>query len=576
MIKKELNWYRFASVVMIVFLIVPIIFNAPTTMVGLVEQESDLKTSGTTSYVVVPLTINVVQGTSISKEKIEANIKKMNEIYNSEVVIFVWDGTINTIPDPSTPGGTSDGDVTSLEDRTKVRNQAEENAKSKGVSITVCSDLGDNTNGITIVGGAHSAMVVNSTEGDTWAHEVQHSLGQSHGDAKPADEDLDGDGDPSNDEGWDINGDGQVTRADQEYNLWGRKSDRTGDKINCGAIFNASKDLPGARVKTRPQTAVAMPPPTTQAGSATDNRSDTVNQTGSPKPAVTWVDIIRGGLIKNYSVGTVKLWMEIASTPLENCTYIFAFDYLESSGNNDTFGLLGADLIVTFSTAYGGQWTHLFEWENNTGEWIPPDGDFLGIFDNFGADETINYDNSTGSGWVESFFDVWLSIVTPHPLLFSITEGSFNMWMTASWMDLDTSELMWDVSEKAGVTLLNTVAETITVKNETVNKAQVMTVNGTAFSPNSKVTIYVDGVNVSTVITDPSGRFSKNITVPNTPKNNSILMARDEQGKTDAIYINIKDVPGGGQAIPFMLLPVVLLALTFALSLKLNRKFSLI
>jgi len=109
------------------------------------------------NYVVVPIAINKVKGTTLTNEQVEVNIKKMNEIYNSEVVIFVWDGKINEIADPDN----NDGKIANTQDdRTKVRNQAALNADGKGVSITVCEGLGDaNTNGITIVGSAHSALV---------------------------------------------------------------------------------------------------------------------------------------------------------------------------------------------------------------------------------------------------------------------------------------------------------------------------------------------------------------------------------------------------------------------------------
>ncbi|MHA2247911.1 MAG: hypothetical protein ACXADY_23390 [Candidatus Hodarchaeales archaeon] len=116
------------------------------------------KTSSRASYVVVPLTINKIKGTTLTKVQVENNIKKMNEIYNCEVVIFVWNGVIQEIPDPE---GNDNGKIyNSRNTRTRVRNQAAQNANGKGVSITVAEHVGPaNTNGITVVGGAHSAIV---------------------------------------------------------------------------------------------------------------------------------------------------------------------------------------------------------------------------------------------------------------------------------------------------------------------------------------------------------------------------------------------------------------------------------
>ncbi|MHA1264082.1 MAG: hypothetical protein ACTSRS_02505 [Candidatus Helarchaeota archaeon] len=554
------------------------IFISPIGIATPLEEKKELETLGSSTYVVVPISINVVEGTSISKETIEANIKKMNEIYNCEVVIFVWDGTINTIPDPSKPGGTADGAVTNLDDRTTVRNKASENAGGKGVSITVATDLGDNTNGITIVGGAHSAMVTNSTDGTTWAHEVQHSLGQSHGDAKPADEDLDGDGDKSDDTGWDVNGDGQVTNADRGYNLWGRRSDRTGNDMTSAqhsAILGNASALPGARVKKRPQVVQDNPKVPAKTGVVTDNRSDTVNQTGSPKVA-PFIDNIIGGIIKNYTAKILKLWLRIAGMVLDNCTYDFYFDYIESMGAPNPWDL-GADALVRFIADPVGGWeAWAYMWNNLTLNWVSTGP--LGPFWTKPLNETINYDNYTGSGWVESFFDVMIGIEIPETdpfggWLYGDLEGNFNMWIYSEYWNGISLDILSDQTSKFGVTLLSLPAETISIKSENVNAGSTMQINGTAFSPNGKVTIYIDGTNISTVTADPTGNFSTTITIPNTPKNNAILMLRDDTGKVDAVYINIKAVvPETPAPIPFMYLPVVLIAFGLAIFLNFKRK----
>ncbi|GAB4322199.1 MAG: hypothetical protein Kow0069_26800 [Promethearchaeota archaeon] len=73
--------------------------------------------------------------------------------------------------------------------------------------------------------------------------------------ARPADEDLDGDGTASGDYGWDVNGDDRVTKADEWYNLWGCRETRRGDHVSDlphAMILGNACRLPGATVKSRP------------------------------------------------------------------------------------------------------------------------------------------------------------------------------------------------------------------------------------------------------------------------------------------------------------------------------------
>ncbi len=572
MSSKKLKILASFFLILTLLTIIPLNISIPVNTTTNFNSDQDLNSlQSRSNYVVVPITINKVKGTALTKEQVEANIKKMNEIYNCEVVIFVWDGTINEIDDPD---GVADGNLDDdLDDRTTVRNAAAKNSNGKGVSITVANDLGDdNTNGITSVGGANSALVKAGTEGDTWAHEIQHSLGQSHGSAKPADEDING-AEPGNGEGWDANGDGQITNTDKDYNLWGRKSDRTGNKINYDIIYAAAFALAGARPKTRPgPTILTKGQNVTQSGVVNETRGDPKNRTGQINPSASHVDIISGGIIKNYTGGFITPWVELASSPIQNCTYTFAIDNLPHSGDNVTPNLLDADILIQFATTMGFFPSSLSVWNNISGVWQILTN--LQLYKEQSLNETISYDNATGSGWVNSFFDVILDARAINPFLFNSIEGSFNMWIVAEVSDEVLVDFFIDVSDKKTLVLQNNPVETIGVNNDTVKAGGKVLVNGVNFTPNSDVTIYLDGTNITTVKTDGSGKFSTNITIPIGPsKNSTILMARDAAGKSDAIYINIQGSPAGGlDIIVIIIITAAIIATAILVLLLLLKK----
>ena len=537
-------------------MVIPTQILASTIITEQIEANQVIQqTEHRSKYVVVPITINVVEGTSISKETIKNNIKKMNEIYNCEVVIFVWDGRINTVPDPSKPGGKADGKVLDREQRDTVRNDAEKNAHGRGVSITIASDLGTNINGYTIVGGAHSALVRNDTDGTTWAHEVQHALGQSHGSEKQANVDMNGDGKvDSSDTGWDVNRDGRIDNNDKKYNLWGRRSDRTGNEMTPAqhnAIFGNASALPGARIKNRPApSTLGKGKNTTKTGVVNDTRKDPVNRTsGQPSPLSKWVDIIRGAIVVNYTLKILTFWMQLAAAPIINCTYDFVIDNNESQSDNIHDLTWGADIIIEFSTMtfYQMYQVFLLVWDENMKDWVKYPGELFSTFD---FNETINFNNYTGSGWVESYCDVIILADVYDPgvpglnLINDLEGNPFDMWLLARQWDSQLVEpVVFDNTSKEEILLQNKPVETITVNNDTVKAGSLLEVKGVNFTPNSKVTIYIDGTNITTVQTDSNGSFSVNVTVPsNLGKENAILMARDESGKADAIYIDIQGV----------------------------------
>ncbi|UYP44869.1 hypothetical protein NEF87_001154 [Candidatus Lokiarchaeum ossiferum] len=492
------------------------------------EPQTSTTNKPRSSYVVVPLTINVVEGTNLTKAEVEERVKKMNEIYNCEVVIFVWNGTINTVPDPE---GNGDGKIDyNATHRTKVRSDAAKKSGGKGVSITVTNSLGDNnTNGMCIVGGAHSAIVRKGTDGTTWAHEVQHALGQSHGQSQPAGEDLDGDGDKTDDRGWDIDGDGNVTKKDQGYNLWGRRSDRTGNNMTTAghdAIYGNASALPGARVKTRP-----AKPATTKTDGITPLKGGISpgKRNESLTPEKKSSNIIQGGFSVNYTDPKMTLCLQLADMPAGIVSFNLIIDADPNHGNP----LDGADIWIDLFCNMG-----VFELTPHTwgeSDWIdlPP----LPFLPSPGMD-TINLNNITGSGLVDSFFDVFVEVDIPEPAIVDPLRFSeeTKFWFE-SWSEMDYS----DRTANSTVDMRDIPDETITVSNELTTAGGYLTVNGTNFSPESTVTLYFDGESIGTVPTDTQGFFTHDILViRELSKENVILTAMDAQGKGDGIYIDIE------------------------------------
>ncbi|NVM31136.1 MAG: hypothetical protein HWN65_20025 [Candidatus Helarchaeota archaeon] len=556
-----------ASFFLIFTMLAAIPMTLPGNFVTEIDENQAIQKLGRSTYVVIPLTINVVEGTTPIpiKAEIEANIKRMNEIYNCEVAIFVWDGTINTIPDPE---GNGDGEIDNdRESRDKARDAAEEKAGGKGASITIAGGLGDNnTNGWTTVGNPHGALVRTGTDGETWAHEMQHALGQSHGQERQADEDMDGDSDvDANDKGWDANGDGKVTPADREYNLWGRKSDRTGNKINHDVIYGNATGITGVRAKTR--AGIVSGPP--QGGASKDNRSDTKLQSSNISFIVALADIIRGRIIMNFS-NWLKFWLQLAAPPktMDNISYGFCIAFNDGLGcpDPDPYPWKDANTVCEISLL-GGFWSVHFDWWNGFG-WEPIPGE-MQFYGSDNLTDTINYDNYTGSGMTESFFDVSLTAYSEDPILLSdphvvdLGFRSFDFW-TYTWT-WDPPNEVYDKSDKKNVTPLNSPTETIKANKQQVKAGENITVNGTNFTPNGTVTIYVDGQNVTTAKVNASGAFSVDVTIPaGLNKNNTIISVVDSSGKRDAVYTNAYTIIAEVPAIPgfeILFIAIELLAL---------------
>ncbi|GAB4322539.1 MAG: hypothetical protein Kow0069_27330 [Promethearchaeota archaeon] len=513
---------------------------------------SQTGSSGSGQYVVVPLTVNVVNGTTVNNATLAANVAKLNEIYNCEVVIFTWNGTVRVIPDPNgNPDGSGDGTIPDdFGNRTSVRGRAATNAGGKGVSVTLAKSLGDdNLNGITVLGEAHSALVRSDADGSTWAHELQHALNQTNGQARPADEDLDGDGSKVGDYGWDVNGDGNVTNADRWYNLWGCRQDRLGNNMTAlqhAMIFGNASRLPGANVKTRPASSSSSGTAFhggTRGAEWADPFADSLAD-GSPFPWANPADLIGAGLAITFdssgAATSLAAWTTASAWGLEPVQYdVYLDSDLDSGTGSNAQGEVGADWrVYTYSDFTGALFSRLYWWNQSSSSW-----DAVGLGEpGWFVQKVETVGNCTGSG--PNGFSVGSSRATFNATFAGLLPtGWGRAWATS----LLPGEVAFTDSTEAATIWLGPHAPSIFASGENLTLGTTARINGTHFAPGSTVALLLHGYPVGGNATGSSGEFALEFNVTGVPPtNNAILVAFDPLGGADALYVNVLPGTGGG------------------------------
>ncbi|MHA2247910.1 MAG: hypothetical protein ACXADY_23385 [Candidatus Hodarchaeales archaeon] len=301
------------------------------------------------------------------------------------------------------------------------------------------------------------------------------------------------------------------------------------------AIYSAAVNTTGARVKTRPATSAST---TTEGivplGGGIVNATRG-NVTGYTIP--TYIDLIRGGFRMDYSVPYINVWMVLGSNPINDCSYDFLVDYNGSAG--DPYD--GADIWIQFyKCPYEGNQTFIYMWNGQTWNFCSQQP-----FSYTPLKDTLNFNNYTGSGLIDSFFDVYLEV---NILIPSINEAiisgndTLKYWIESYYYNYTFPYDFYEDRTDNGTVIAGIKpSQTITVSNELTQAGGYFTVNGTNFKPNSTVSLYFDGAFIDNVTADSIGYFTRDILVfDNLEKNNIILMARDEQGNVDAVYVNVE------------------------------------
>jgi len=286
---------------------------------------------GQGQYVVVPITIYQVEGSTITPQQVQDMLKRLNKLHNCEVVVYVWNGIILPLPDPdgghgSGPNATGDieypetGDDEEHGNLTGAVNGHPMNPTNPGIQIVICNQI-TNDSGHSVAGGyAYSGQgpIVISDHcavdpewgGRAWAHEAGHFYGCDHNgnnESRPNNNGLvpyDADGDGSKESmGSDGNGDGFVTAADQDYNMYGGLPPGTKyTPTQHSQMFNSARAIPGAEVRPLPASGRPPPPPNIPVQISGNRTAKPVNYTGSvPTNNHRNVDLVNFWLFRNLT-----------------------------------------------------------------------------------------------------------------------------------------------------------------------------------------------------------------------------------------------------------------------------------
>jgi hypothetical protein len=479
------------------------------------------------TYVTIPLTINIVNGTDISLEEIHKNIEELNEIFKNNSLgqpsaIFMWDYQIHVIADPE---GDDDGVIEyAAESRDRVRAAAEDSAQGKGMSITVCNSAGQpDLTAITNIGESHGIILTVGTDGSDWAHELQHALGFDHGPVEEADEDMDGDGDIDfYDRGNDADGNGAIERADRNYNLWGIKRTRlyngqflTASDFDIEQTYHTSMRRLGNNFFHGWGVVSGL--------GVHDNRSDTLNSTSGLVEEKSCVDLISSKIRVNITTKELALefyWAHKLVAPIEdNCSYDLCIDNKSSAGDPNPGLYFGADLMFRLSRSAGFLEGSVWRWLEPFGIWeelafplsVNPEAEVI---------ETTNYYNDTGSGYVAGIPPSLISASITDPVFLdllgiaSLATGEYQVWGVSRCNSTNVSKYIYDQTEKETVVDLQQPQPLLqSLTPASVAAGSNLTLNATGFPPNANLTLRVGGQNL-TLQANATGNVNANVTVP--------------------------------------------------------------
>jgi hypothetical protein len=229
----------------------------------------------------------------------------------------------------------------------------------------------------------------------------------------------------------------------------------------------------------------------------------------------------------------------------------------------------GADWNITFSSLYGNS-PEPFIWD--TTDWVSY-GPALSS-DIEMLTETLDYDNSTGSGDNPDFSDALIWAQSTDLAFFTLLglEPNFTMWITSKFYDTPNNDYISDDTNGKEIVAMNIADATITVSNDNITAGNNITINGTAFKPNATVNIRVDGRSIANITANASGVFSANVTIPSDiDKTNAILDAKDSDGNMDAVYVDIKKTPTTTTPVPGYEMFMIILIMSISI-VYINRK----
>ncbi|MHA1894464.1 MAG: hypothetical protein ACTSX4_08190 [Candidatus Helarchaeota archaeon] len=544
--------------------------------------------SGLGQYVVVPITVYQVEGSTITPQDVQDLLARLNKLYNCEVAVFVWNGIILPVPDPNPPSSGGPGSGGSIVYPTANNSQEHDNLSESvnnhpmnptnpGIQLVVCNEI-VNSSGQSVAGGyAYSGqgpIVVaqhcasdKEWGGKAWAHEIGHFFGLDHNGnnaSRPNNNglvryDSNGDGvvNGSDVEGSDGNGDGFVTVEDQNYLMYGGFPPGTElTPVQHSLIFNAAKAMPGAQIRTLPRSGTPPCPPNIPVQISGNRSAKPVNQSGPvPTNKHRNVDLQKYTMFRNLSAENpvVKVVIHLNGSIINDPDFKYGFII----ANNVTippdteYNVTYTDGGLYFSnrTIGASNWNNFIPFPNElsiefnvSSDFLTGDMNLTSEYNQTQLDEIVN-----NTDFNEAIHNSTLTISLNGSFVNSMFgndvsgEASYNHNITIFASQIDDGDLINDNITTSNAYLGNiTGVPYILTSFDHANPGNNITISVFGFSPNVAINITLDGEIILSTITDATGNATLSYIVPEKSTDHYVLAVMDEDNHTSAMYLHIQ------------------------------------
>lgn len=542
--------------------------------------------SGQGQYVVVPITIYQVEGTTVTPQDIQDLLNRLNQLHNCEVVVYVWNGQILTIPDPDGGGGTGPGPNGSVVfpsgnntgEHNNLSNSVANhpmNPTNPGVQLVICNQI-VNTSGHSTAGGyaysgqnpvvlAQHCCTDKNWGGKAMAHEIGHYYGLDHNgnnESRPNNQALvryDSNGDSvvngSDQMGSDGNGDGYVTQADQNFNMYGGFPPGTDyTPIQHSAMFNAARAIPGAEIRNLPSSGRPPIPPNIPVQISGNHTAKPVNQTsGVQSNNHRNVDLQKFTMFRNVTINNplVKVIIDLNGSIIKNPNFKYGFIIsndlpmpFDDTEYNVTYTDGGLSIL---KRDVGGPWegflpsdlTFQFEYLS---AFLTGDFNNTTTLNATQLDEVVN-NTEFNEALQNSTLIITLNGSDVHSLFGydNYGEASFQHNITVYASQADDDDIVNDSIQVMNAYLGNcTNLPYILTTNDYVIPGNIIEISVYGFKPNSQINITLNGENILTPTTDATGNATISYEIPIKPTDHYVLAVVDENNQTDAMYLHIE------------------------------------
>ncbi len=581
-----------------VFLVLPLCIPLFQANISRGLPNSSEGSSGLTTYAVVPITVFRVAGATITPVDVEKLLKDVNDIYNCEAVVYVWNGQILDVPDPvGSPGQPGDvqfpDNAQGKDEHDKLKKSCEDHPlkpQNSGVHLVFANQIvngsGASVAGGYVLGDENPAVVADyAAQDQTWggkacAHEVGHVLGLNHN----------GNTDPNNPNGLtasgmsDGNGDGVVNDADKDYNMYGGLP--PGTKLTALqhylAYMNAMK-YPGAYARPLPSSGRPPTPPNKPVQVTGRNSTPPVNQTGPvPVHTHTQIDITKFHLARNLDPldPTLNISITVNGTILKAMNVQYGI-VINMDGSPPRYNVsIESDYPILFVDLGSGTWNNLgpllsqttitYSNASTTGDMHP----------------SVTYDQAQRDALVNppgTFLENATMHVTIRGWIVNTIFGNdndtglFTHDVTAFATQLDGADVITDNATTYEAWLGPSIFPYILTDKDYAKRGDTITATFYNFSPNQPVNLTLNGLVVWTGTTNASGGITGSFVVPEISDDIYILFGNDAAGHYDGMYLQVagkvETMPEEIDGFPMPILLLCVFSGIFLIGLKRLRKY---